>query len=66
MLLNASDVQSQTWIKIKKLFEDRLAEHRVRNDGRLTEEETAYLRGRIAEAKHILSLADKDPVTLNL
>lgn len=57
MLLNQADLLSPTWIKLRKHFEERLTEYRAKNDGRLTEIETAHLRGRIAEARYILSLS---------
>jgi len=58
MLLNPSDLQSPTWLKIKKHVEERVESHRSSNDGRLSESDTAHLRGRIAEAKYLLALAD--------
>lgn len=62
MLLNPADLQSPTWLKLKKHFEARLEAHRIQNDGRLSESDTTHLRGRIAEAKYLLALADPDPV----
>lgn len=61
-LLHAGDLQSPTWLKLKAHFEARLAEHRAGNDRRLSDQDTAHLRGRIAEAKYFLELADPPPV----
>lgn len=61
MLLNQADLQSQTWVKIRKHFEERLAEYRRRNDGRLSDSDTTHLRGRIAEAVYVLDLGSQDP-----
>lgn len=59
-LLNESDLQSPTWGKLRKYFEMRLDELRVKNDCRMGEEDTAYLRGRIAEARYFLGLAERN------
>ncbi len=56
MLLDLNDRQSPTWAKLRKHFEARLQDHRIENDGRKPETETAHLRGRIAEAKYLLDL----------
>ena len=62
-LLDQSDVQSQAWIKVKAHLTERLQDHRIKNDGRLNEIETATVRGRIAEILYALSLSDRDRPT---
>ena len=62
MLLNQADLQSATWVKIKAHFTERLQDHRIQNDSaRLTDIDTARLRGRIAEAAYVLDLATPTP-----
>ena len=56
MILDLNDRQSQTWVKIKVHLNERLNDHRLKNDGRLSENDTAYLRGRIAEVKCLLDI----------
>ena len=56
------DKHSPLWLRFKEEFlVPRLAELRMRNDGELDENETAKLRGRIAELKAILALEQDDP-----
>ena len=50
------DFRSETWKAIKARAEDRLAAARKRNDGALTPDQTATLRGTIAAYKEILAL----------
>lgn len=59
MILDINDRQSPTWRKIREHFEERLQDHRIKNDGNLTEVETARLRGRIAEAEYIISIDEE-------
>ncbi|MFA7269928.1 MAG: hypothetical protein WC073_11335 [Sterolibacterium sp.] len=66
MILDLNDLHSQTWSKIKAHFTERLQDHRTKNDGRLTENDTAYLRGRIAEAQHILQMGEDEVKLLKL
>lgn len=56
--LTESDFTSPTWLRLKALFEARLAELRIKNDGRLSPEDTERLRGRICEVKQLLSLSN--------
>jgi hypothetical protein len=63
-VLNAHDLGTETWRKIKEHFTERLQELREENDAPLPENETNKKRGRIAEAKYVLSLADK-PIKLS-
>lgn len=63
-VLNEADLQSPTWIKIKKHLEERIAALRVRNDnGLLDERKTASLRGQLKEAKHLATLDKPAPQT---
>lgn len=50
------DFRSETWKAIKARTEDRLSAARKRNDGALTPDQTATLRGTIAAYKEILAL----------
>lgn len=61
-LLNDADLQSSTWSKLRKHFEERRADHRLKNDCKLNVDETAYLRGRIAEANYLLSMSERDGI----
>lgn len=60
MILDLTDRQSQTWAKLKKYLEQTLREDRESNDNRLSDLDTARLRGAIARTKVILALGD-DP-----
>jgi len=53
--------QSAVWQKLKPYLDTRLETLRRQNDGQLTPEQTAKLRGRIAEVKAILSLGTDKP-----
>lgn len=55
-LLDEFERRSALWLKIAAGAETRLAILRERNDRRLTAEETARLRGQIAEVKYLISL----------
>jgi hypothetical protein len=55
---NDADRNSSTWNKIRRHYEARLETMRRKNDGVLTPEETARLRGRIAEIKNLLAIGD--------
>lgn len=55
-LLNDQDINSATWAKIRTHYEGELASLRKKNDGNINTEETARLRGRIAEVKALLAL----------
>lgn len=52
--------KSSAWVKIRDYYQRRLDVMRGRNDGDLVIEETAKLRGRIAEIKNLLAL-DRAP-----
>jgi hypothetical protein len=61
-VLNENDLQSQSWLKLKRFLEERLAKLRAMNDNDLGETRTARLRGQIAEVRHLLSLAESRPM----
>ena len=52
----AQDFQSETWLKIRDLLEQRLQMTREMNDEPRPEAETLALRGQIAEQKFLLAL----------
>jgi hypothetical protein len=58
-LLTEQERHHPLWLKLKEHFEARLDKARIKNDGSLSVEETARLRGRISELKAFLSL-DQD------
>lgn len=61
-LLDANDLQTAVWRKVREHLEATLAKARARNDDKSHDEiETAYLRGRIALAKHLLALGNTSP-----
>jgi hypothetical protein len=59
--LSRNDIASATWQKLAKHLARRIDDLRAQNDGQLSELDTARLRGRIAEIKQILSLAEDLP-----
>lgn len=61
-VLNASDINSPTWKRIKEHYEARLLRLRIKNDVSRSEVETARLRGQIAEIKTLLDLDKPSPV----
>lgn len=61
-VLTESDIQTLLWKKLEQHLTERLQALRARNDGNLTLEDTAKLRGRIAEVKATLDLAKPSPV----
>lgn len=61
-MLTDRQMQDESWIIIHAHYEKRLADLRRQNDRpELTDLETATLRGRIAEVKKLLSIADPKP-----
>jgi hypothetical protein len=58
--LTKEDFLTPTWLRLKEHYEVRLIELRTSNDRTLAIEDTAKLRGRIAEVKNILAL-DRPP-----
>lgn len=61
MTLDRSDFNTRTWERMEALLLARLDALRKRNDQNLDSEETANLRGRIAEVKSLLALPSADP-----
>lgn len=61
MNLTEIEKRSALWLKMSEHYTSRLAELRLLNDGEKNEAETAKLRGRIAEVKQLLALAEADP-----
>lgn len=58
---DAIDKDSQAWQSIKQIVTLRLEKLRIANDGMLTAEQTALLRGRIMELKEFLALDKPAP-----
>lgn len=56
VLLDTHERQHGIVLKLAAYLEQRLADQRAKNDNDLTPEETAALRGRIAEVKHLQDL----------
>lgn len=56
MVLDTHDRRTGVALKLAAHLEQRLAEQRAYNDNQLTPEETAYVRGQIAEIKHLQDL----------
>lgn len=54
-LILPRDTNADLWLRLQKYLQARLDTHRRKNDGNLTPEDTAVLRGRIAELKWLLS-----------
>jgi hypothetical protein len=61
--LTANDKASSLWLRLRAHLDDRLAAARLRNDGALSEYQTASLRGEIKTLKHIIALGDDRPMT---
>ena len=55
------DFRSETWKALAELANTRLDDARKKNDGQLDATQTAYLRGRIAELKQLLTLPKAGP-----
>jgi hypothetical protein len=55
-VLTKEDFATPTWLRLKEHCEARIAELRLSNDKSLGVDETARLRGRIAEVKSLLAL----------
>ena len=61
MTLLDSDKKSGTWLRLKEHIEDRIDVLRRKNDGDLSEIETARLRGCLVAYKEILMLGEDPP-----
>jgi hypothetical protein len=58
--LTATERHSATWTRVKAHLEERLDEHRRRNDGNLSFDETTKLRGQIKELQYLLAVGTPD------
>lgn len=58
------DFRSETWRAIEERATTRLADLRKKNDGRLSLDDTTHVRGRIAELKDLLTLAQPAPALM--
>lgn len=54
--LTTAELNSPLWMRLERYLTARLVSHRRRNDGNLSPDETAKLRGRIAENLSLLAL----------
>ena len=59
--LQGFEIQSALWIKLASHYKSRLETLRAKNDGHLSELETARLRGEIKAVKHFLALGEPAP-----
>lgn len=63
LLLTESDKLSSVWIKVSAHLDDQLRIARIKNDNeKLTEIQTAIIRGRIQTLKSIQALGNASPV----
>jgi hypothetical protein len=60
-LLTQADIHSPVWNKLQEHLNARLLILRAKNDGNLSADETAKLRGRIAEIKNMIELGNLAP-----
>lgn len=60
-VLDAADRQSAAWLRLRAHLEKRLDGLRRENDRAQPAEDTAELRGRIAECKRMLALGEETP-----
>jgi len=58
MKLTELERQSAVWVKLEEYLNKKLVDLRKQNDGDMSLEATARLRGRIAQVKFILSLGE--------
>ena len=58
MKLTTYERESALWKKLEEYLEEKLSIYRSRNDGDLSEIETARLRGRISMVKEFLALSE--------
>jgi len=60
MKLTQEDLDSGCWKKLEGMAREKVAFLRQQNDHPADEAQTAYLRGRIAEVKWLISLGGTD------
>lgn len=58
MKLTQQERQSALWLKLEAYMTQKLADLRKQNDGDMSLEATARLRGRIAQMKFLLALGE--------
>lgn len=58
MKLTAQERQSALWLKLEEYMLKKLEDLRKQNDGDMSVEATARLRGRIAQMKFLLALGE--------
>lgn len=62
MKLTEAEKISALWIRLHAHLSEKLEIARKKNDGDLTPDQTAKLRGRISALKEILALSETEPV----
>lgn len=60
-VLNLTERESSVWTRVKANLTEVLQELRIKNDAKLSEEETAFLRGRIHMVKEVLKAGEPLP-----
>lgn len=58
LVLKDSEIHSALWLRIEAYLQAQIQRYRAKNDQNLAPEETAQLRGRIAELKRILAAGE--------
>lgn len=58
-MIDKIERETALWAKIRAHYEERLLTLRMQNDGDKSQDETAKIRGRIAEVRLLLNM-DKD------
>lgn len=61
--LTDSEKQQPLWLRLKAHLTDKLDKARTRNDGALTEQQTADLRGEIRSLKSLIRLGESGQPT---
>jgi len=64
-LLTPGDRLSPAWIKLQQYYAERLETLRSKNDNALTADETARLRGQIAEVKALLAFGEDIQIVID-
>lgn len=60
-ILSEGERHHPLWVRLSAHLSAKLTQARGKNDGALTQEETARLRGRISALKDLLALGDEPP-----
>lgn len=58
--LTPDELRSSVWLKLRAHLTHELTRLRARNDGNFNAEETARIRGQIAQLKMILKIGDSE------